>query len=78
MVFSFSFSYDKINNNKKYTLLKPICFLYVFYKKKMEPEGQEFGRTEWYLIVHDIENNKFFVCVFLQIKKLHQTRNRYQ
>ena len=34
----------------------------------MEAEGQQFGRTEWYLILHDIETNQFFVCVLLQIK----------
>ena len=35
----------------------------MFFTKKMEPEGQQFGRTEWYFIVHDIETNQFFCCI---------------
>ena len=37
--------------------------------KKMKPEGQQFGRREWYLIVHDIEINQFFCwCIFTNKK----------
>ena len=75
-VFFSIISYDKINKNKKITHYWNQSVFYMFFtKNKMEPEGQQFGRTEWYMILKPII---FFVCVFLQIKKWHQTRNRYQ
>ena len=55
------FSYDKINKNKKLHVIETNRFSICFLQKKVEREGQQFGRTEWYLIVHDIETNQFFV-----------------
>ena len=64
-MYFFSFlSYDKINKNMKLHIIESNLFYMFIQKKKMEPEGQQFGRTEWYLIVHDIETNQFLFVYF--------------
>ena len=50
-------SYDKTNKNKIINDTETNLFsIFFFYNKKyLKPEGQELGKTKWYLIVHDIK-----------------------
>ena len=59
-------------------ILKPICFLYVFFYNNNKKNITR-RTTIWKdrIIVHDIENNPLW-CVFLQNKKLHSTRKPLQ